>query len=82
MAEPEIVSRLLAFIAETYRTGTVDLGPEMDLIGSGIIDSTGIVELLEFVEDEFGIAFPDEDISPDNFRSPAILAAYIDRVRQ
>ena len=43
----------------------------------GIIDSTGVLELILFVEATFGIKVSDEDITPDNFDSVARLTGYI-----
>lgn len=44
-----------------------------------VVDSTGIMELVLFVEDNFGITVEDEEIIPDNFDSVNQLAAYIHR---
>ena len=43
----------------------------------GIVDSTGVLELILFVEENFSFKVPDEDITPDNFDSVARLAGYI-----
>jgi acyl carrier protein len=45
----------------------------------GLIDSTGILELLEFIEGEFGIKVEDEEVIPDNLDSLERLAKYIHR---
>jgi len=45
----------------------------------GIVDSQGVMELVMFVEDQFGIKVDDMDIVPDNFDSVTQLAAYIQR---
>ena len=43
----------------------------------GIVDSTGIMELVMFVEASFQITVKDEELVPDNFDSVAKLAAYV-----
>ena len=43
----------------------------------GIIDSTGVLELVLFVEEEFGIAVEDQDVTRENFDSINELANYI-----
>jgi len=43
----------------------------------GIVDSTGILELLLFVEETFGIQVEDEEVIPDNFDSVERLNRYI-----
>ncbi|MBN2392355.1 MAG: acyl carrier protein [Anaerolineae bacterium] len=43
----------------------------------GIVDSTGILELLLFVEENFDIQVEDEEVIPDNFDSVECLKRYI-----
>jgi len=45
----------------------------------GIVDSTGILELLMFVEETFNVKVEDEEVLPDNFDSVDQLARYIRR---
>ena len=45
----------------------------------GIVDSVGVLELVLFVEETFGVAVDDQDITPDNFDSVNKLADYIRR---
>ncbi len=46
---------------------------------SGIIDSTGMLELVSFLEERFGIRVEDEEFVPDNLDSLQNLSAYIAR---
>ena len=39
------------------------------LLESGILDSMGVLELVEFIEGEFKISLTDEDLLPQNFQS-------------
>jgi acyl carrier protein len=55
--------------------------PEDDLLSAGIIDSLGILQLVSFVEKQFGIQIPDEDVVLENFQSVAALSAYLDKQR-
>jgi acyl carrier protein len=43
----------------------------------GIIDSVGVLELVLFVEETFGVTVDDQEITPDNFDSVTKLASYI-----
>jgi acyl carrier protein len=43
----------------------------------GIIDSFGFVELLAFVQEEFGISVADHELVPDNFDSVCKLSSFI-----
>ena len=50
---------------------------ETDLISTGIIDSFGIVGIVMFLEDTYGIEVSDDDIDPDIFRTVVSIASYI-----
>ncbi len=54
---------------------------DVSLIGQGVIDSTGILEVIVFLETEFSIKISDEEMTPGNFDSIDAIAAFIDRVR-
>ena len=45
----------------------------------GIIDSTGVLELVEWLEDEFSIQVEDEELIPENLDSVNLLAAFIQK---
>ncbi|RAI44310.1 acyl carrier protein [Rhodoplanes roseus] len=48
------------------------------LLDAGLIDSTGILELVAFLETEFGLVVDDADIVPENLDSIDRIAAYVD----
>lgn len=50
-----------------------------ELMEAGILDSFGVVRLIQFVEEEFGIRIPDGDIGPALFASPEAISNYVDR---
>ena len=82
-ARGNVVSRdaIRRFIRETMLFGdeTVDLHDDVPLLDEGIIDSIGVVELVGFVEAEFGIAVAGDELIPTNFDSIRSLAALVDR---
>ncbi len=51
------------------------------LLESGIVDSLGILEIVNFVTVTFGIAVSDDDLRPENFNSIRSLAEFVDRKR-
>jgi acyl carrier protein len=57
------------------------IGPDEDLLGGGIIDSVGLMEVVSFVEQEYGIEVADDDVVPDNFRSLQRIAEFVERKR-
>ncbi|MDB4962423.1 MAG: Acyl carrier protein [Myxococcales bacterium] len=73
---------LRAFIAKNfYVPADQPLDERTSFLQQGIIDSTGVLELVTFVESEFGIAIEDHELLPANFDSIAAVSAFIDRKR-
>ncbi len=52
---------------------------EANLLQSGVLDSLGVLDLVAFVENEFGIQVSDEELLPGNFRTITSLAAFVHR---
>ena len=50
-----------------------------DLFGQGYVDSMGIVELIEFLREEFEVEIPDEDLLSDDFSSIVGIARIVSR---
>ena len=53
------------------------LGEADSLLETGVIDSTGVLELVAFIEETYGIKIDDEEIVPENLDSIINIAAYI-----
>ena len=53
------------------------LRPEDNLFNSGILDSAGLLHFVGYIESEFSIEIPDEDLIPEKFTSIASIADYI-----
>lgn len=51
---------------------------EASFLNEGIVDSMNVLELVMFVEQNFGVKVDDQDIIPDNFDSVAKLASYVE----
>lgn len=54
-------------------------GDEVSFLDEGIVDSIGVMELVTFVEENFGVQVADADVTPENFDSVKKMAAYIRR---
>jgi acyl carrier protein len=57
------------------------LTDETPLLSSGAIDSLGILELMTFLDERFGIELTDEHFDPANFDSLGHLARFVERAR-
>jgi len=60
-----------------FREGRDRLADDESLLAAGLIDSTGILELVSYLESEFGILVLDEEIVPENLDSVSQIAAYV-----
>ncbi|MFY9271331.1 MAG: acyl carrier protein [Candidatus Manganitrophaceae bacterium] len=76
-----IKERLCAFITDTFLFGDTSktLGDEESFLEKGIIDSTGVVHLVSFVEEVFGITVNDEEILPENFDTISRLTRFVQK---
>ena len=59
----DFIFQELVFVAEPNRFGDDD-----DLLEAGL-DSMGIMRLIMYIENEFGVTLPDTEIEPDNVQS-------------
>jgi acyl carrier protein len=76
-----VIEQIRAFLTENFlalRPGVV-LHDDLSLMDAGIIDSTGVLELVAFVEEAFGIKVDDAEIVPGNFDSTDRIASYVSR---
>ncbi len=70
------------YIKENFiagRSSKIELTPEISLLESGIMDSTGILELVLFLEEQFAIKIDDEEIVPENLDSVANLLVFLEK---
>lgn len=79
--EGSVQGKITHFIVENFLYGqdAEGLDPAMSLLETGVVDSTGVLELVAFLEREFGLSVPDRDLVPENFDTVQRLAAYITR---
>jgi acyl carrier protein len=74
-----IENTLRKFIRENFLFGADrPLADDDSFLEQGIIDSTGVLELVDFVERQYGIHVTDEELVPENLDSIRNLARYLD----
>ena len=70
---------LLDYVKNDLARGRApNLTEDDDLLSAGILDSLGILQMVAFIEKQFGIQVPDEDVVFDNFYSISALSDYLD----
>ena len=74
----KIKSTIKNFIVENFMFGSEEgLNENTSFLDEGIIDSTGILELVDFLEEEFAIQVEDEELVPENLDSLNNLEVYL-----
>lgn len=68
------------YVIENFLFGDASqLEDDTSFLDSGIIDSTGILELIQFLEETYGITIADEELVPENFDSLNNVVQYLER---
>jgi acyl carrier protein len=76
----DIAVRVRAFLVDTFLLGDDDgFADDESLLDSGIVDSTGVMEVVAFLEESFGIEIDDDELVADNLDSVQRLAAFVAR---
>ena len=76
----EIIDKVKTFIRESFLfDSTAQIEDGDSLLEKGIIDSTGVLELVLYLEEEFGIKIEDEEIIPENLDSVINIETLVKR---
>jgi len=75
--------KIKSFIVENFLFGEANgLSDDTSFLEEGIIDSTGVLELITFLEDEFLIKIKDEEVIPENLDSINNLNVFLEKKTQ
>lgn len=79
--DSKVRGEVVGFVVENFLFGDAARTPADDdsLLELGVIDSTGILELIEFLEEHFGIEVSDSDTVPANLGSIASITDFVGR---
>jgi len=73
-----IAEQLREFVVNNFLFGQANgLKDDTSFLESGIIDSTGVLELIGFLDSNFGIRVEDDEIVPDNLDSLERLTTFV-----
>ena len=77
----EVETKVRRFIEDNFlfRDDRAALPDSASLLDAGLIDSTGILELVAYLEAEFAIQMADAEIVPANLDSIKAIVGYVER---
>ena len=74
----DYLSQIREFVISNFLFGDVGrLTDDTSFMGSGIIDSTGMLDLIGFIEGTYGIKIQDEELIPENFDNVSRVAGFV-----
>ncbi|HEX7034939.1 MAG TPA: acyl carrier protein [Pseudomonadales bacterium] len=75
----QVCERIRDYILENYlfTNDTSALGLDDSLLEQGIVDSTGMLEIILFLEEELGVKVQDDEMIPENLDSVNRLARFV-----
>ncbi len=77
-----VQQRVRQFIVENfYVSDPSELADDASLIQGGWVDSTGMLEMIAFLEGEYGIRIADDEMTPENLDSIERISAFVARKR-
>jgi len=83
---PECAQELRSFLLNNFLYGNdapeFHFSDDDSLLERGIIDSTGILELIAFLEVRYSIVIEDDELVPDNLDSVSRVARFVERKLQ
>ena len=79
MTHAEIVAATREFVQQNflYTHPDVELEPDAPLLGSGIVDSLGVMELVAFVQETLDVAVEDDDLTEENLGTLDSIARWV-----
>jgi acyl carrier protein len=75
----DITERVKEFVTANFYVEPASLADNASLLEQGIVDSTGVLEVVSFLEAEFGIEVADEELLPENLDTIGRISAYVAR---
>lgn len=79
MSSQPVTARIKAYLIEHFPSARDHaLGDDDHLLANGILDSLGVLDLVGYLEQEFGIAVADDDLLPEHFETLRRLTAFVE----
>jgi acyl carrier protein len=79
----EIKLKTRNFVVDNFLFGNANgLADDTSFLEAGILDSTGVLEVVAFLEQQFGVRVDDDELTPENLDSIASIGAFVSRKLQ
>ncbi|MBN2037580.1 MAG: acyl carrier protein [Chitinispirillaceae bacterium] len=77
----DVITPVRAFIVENFLFGDAAklAADDTSFLNSGIIDSTGLLEVIQFLEETFAIKIEDDELLPENLDSLVNIQKFVER---
>jgi|MudIll2142460700_1097286.scaffolds.fasta_scaffold42634_2 acyl carrier protein len=76
----DIAATIQRYITDEFLVGKkTRIGPDDSLISSGVLDSLTLLQLISFIEEEFGITVQDEEMARENFQTINDIVSLVER---
>ena len=71
-----LLDSIRSFLVSSFPLATEDIQISDSLLESGIVDSMGVLEIVQFLEAELGVTLEDEDLVGENFETIQNIADF------
>ena len=79
----EIKLKVRNFVVDNFLFGNANgLADDTSFLEAGILDSTGVLEVVAFLEEQFGVRVDDDELTPEHLDSIANIGAFVSRKLQ
>jgi len=79
----EIKLKVRNFVVENFLFGNANgLADDTSFLEAGILDSTGVLEVVAFLEQQLGVRVDDDELTPENLDSISSIGAFVSRKLQ
>jgi len=79
MQTTDIEREIRNFLVNNYLFGRSEALRDDESLLDNVIDSSGVLELVVFLQESFAIVVDDEDVAPDNLESVKTVVAFVER---
>ena len=77
----DIRNDIRTFLSQELSRDLAGVDDSTSLLQAGVLDSLGVMQLVAFLQDRFGVVISDDDLVPENLESVDAIAAFVARLQ-